>query len=49
MWPVSPSQTKKAKLAACLVIKKNILKSLIKLRVLGISGDEEKHDELEKC
>ena len=40
---------KKGKLAACLMVKKEILKSLIKLRVRGRSGTEEKHDELEKC
>lgn len=40
---------KKRKLAACLMVKKEILKSLIKLRVWGRSGTEEKHDELEKC
>lgn len=40
---------KKRKLAACLMVKKEILKSLIKLRVWGRSGTEEKHDELVKC
>lgn len=40
---------KKGKLATCLMVKKEILKSLIKLRVWGRSGTEEKHDELEKC
>lgn len=39
---------KKGKLAACLMAEKEILKSLIKLRVLGSSGVEEGHDELEK-
>lgn len=40
---------KKGKLATCLMVKKEIFKSLIKLRVWGRSGTEEKHDELEKC
>ena len=40
---------KKSKLAACLVVKKEISKSLIKLTVLGRSEVQEKHEELEKC
>lgn len=39
---------KTGKVAASLVVKKEIEKSLIEMRVLGRSGMEEQHDELEK-